>query len=69
MGPPIGAFILRLFEEVTRAIMPPLMHGFHRMLYGVIIVIMIMYLPAGLIHLIERWKDLLVERYKLRTVN
>jgi len=69
MGPPIGAFILRLFEEVTRAIMPPLMHGFHRMLYGTIIVIMIMYLPAGLIHLIERGKDLLVERYKLRIGN
>ncbi len=67
MGPPIGAFILQLFEEVTRAVMPPLMHGFHRMLYGAIIVVMIMYLPTGLVSVIESWKDRMVAKHRIRT--
>jgi branched-chain amino acid transport system permease protein len=66
LGPPIGAFILQLFEEVTRTVIPPQLHGFHRMLYGILIVIMIMYLPTGLVSLVESWKDRLVSRFGIR---
>lgn len=47
-GPILGSVVLTFFEEVSRAIMPELMHGFHRILYGVIIVLVIIYLPDGL---------------------
>jgi branched-chain amino acid transport system permease protein len=47
-GPLIGSVVLTIFEEVSRAIMPEMMHGFHRILYGVIIIIVIIYLPNGL---------------------
>jgi ABC-type branched-subunit amino acid transport system permease subunit len=67
VGPIIGAFVLQSFEEITRAIMPPLLHGFHRMLYGVLIVVMIMYLPSGIVSLIEEWKDRMVTKYKIKT--
>ncbi len=67
MGPPIGAFVLQFFEEVTRAIMPAHLHGFHRILYGILLVTMIMYLPAGLVSLIENWKDRMVSKHGIRT--
>lgn len=67
LGPLLGAFVLQLFEEITRATIPPLMHGFHRMIYGVIIVVMIMYMPRGLVGLIESCKERLVLKYKIGT--
>jgi branched-chain amino acid transport system permease protein len=56
LGPILGSIILTLFEEVSRAIMPQTMHGFHRILYGVIVVLVIVYLPNGLMELFYRWK-------------
>ena len=67
LGPPLGAFVLQSLEETVRAIMPPRMLGFHRMIYGALLVIMIMYLPGGLMGLIESGKDRLVLKYKNRT--
>lgn len=67
LGAPLGAFVLQFFEEVTRAMMPPLILGVHRMIYGVLVVIMIIYLPGGLVGLIESYKDRLVLKYKIRT--
>lgn len=55
-GPILGSIILTFFEEASRAIMPETMHGFHRILYGVIIVLVIVYLPNGLMELFYRWK-------------
>lgn len=54
LGPILGSIILALFEEGSRAIMPQMMHGFHRILYGVIIVLVIIYLPNGLMELFSR---------------
>lgn len=51
LGPILGSIILTFFEEGSRAIMPQTMHGFHRILYGVIIVLVIIYLPNGLMEL------------------
>jgi branched-chain amino acid transport system permease protein len=56
LGPILGSIILTLFEETSRFIMPQTMHGFHRILYGVIIVLVIVYLPNGLMELFYRWK-------------
>jgi branched-chain amino acid transport system permease protein len=67
MGPIIGAFVLHSFEEITRAVTPPLLHGLHRMLYGALIVLMIMYLPTGIVSLMEDWKDRMVSKYRIRT--
>jgi branched-chain amino acid transport system permease protein len=54
LGPILGAIILTLFEEVSRAVMPQTMHGFHRILYGVVIILVIIYLPHGLMEPISR---------------
>ena len=62
LGPPLGAFLLGVIEEGSRALIPASMHGFHRILYGVIIVAMIVFLPNGLISLLERWKERLEAR-------
>ena len=47
------------------AVARDLMHGFHRMLYGVIIVVMIMYLPGSIVSLIGSWRDRVVSKYKI----
>ena len=56
LGPIVGSIILTFFEETSRAIMPQNMHGFHRILYGVIIILVIIYMPNGLMELFYRWK-------------
>ena len=66
MGPGIGAVVLQFFEEMTRAFMPSTLHGFDRMLYGILIVVMIMYLPTGIVSFIEGWRDRLVSKYRIR---
>ena len=67
MGPGIGAVVLQFFEEMTRAFMPSTLHGFDRMLYGILIVVMIMYLPTGIVTFIEKWRDRLASKYRIRT--
>jgi branched-chain amino acid transport system permease protein len=54
LGPILGAVILTLFEEISRSVMPQTMHGFHRILYGVVIILVIVYLPNGLMELVTR---------------
>ena len=66
-GPIIGAFVLQGFEELTRTIIPSYLHGFHRMIYGLLLMAMIMYLPGGIVSLIEKKIDKIVSRYKIRT--
>ncbi|MCC6205264.1 MAG: branched-chain amino acid ABC transporter permease, partial [Hyphomicrobiales bacterium] len=53
-GPIVGSVVLTFFEEASRAIMPENMHGFHRILYGVIIILVVIYLPHGLMELFDR---------------
>ncbi len=57
LGPVLGSVILTVFEEVSRAVMPENMHGFHRILYGVVIILVIVYLPNGLMELVTRVKS------------
>jgi branched-chain amino acid transport system permease protein len=67
MGPIIGASVLQVFEEILRAIIPPFIHGIHRMIYGLLLAGMMMYLPSGIVSLIERGKDQLVSKYKIKS--
>jgi branched-chain amino acid transport system permease protein len=53
-GPVLGSVVLTFFEEISRAIMPTMMHGFHRILYGVIIILVVIYLPNGLTTIFTR---------------
>jgi branched-chain amino acid transport system permease protein len=66
LGPPIGAILLQFFEEASRALIPPLLLGFHRILYGAIIVAMIIFLPAGVVGLLAIWKDRIVAKYNMK---
>jgi branched-chain amino acid transport system permease protein len=61
-GPLLGSGILTLFEEVSRAIMPEMMHGFHRILYGVLIIVVILYLPEGLMSIFSKLKSKLEKK-------
>lgn len=56
-GPILGSAVLTFFEEVSRAIVPELMHGFHRILYGIAIVLVIIYLKGGLMTIFPHLKD------------
>lgn len=56
-GPILGSAVLAVFEEGSRALMPQTMHGFHRILYGVVIILVIVYLPNGLMELVTRLKN------------
>jgi branched-chain amino acid transport system permease protein len=66
LGPAFGAFVLQSLEELTRAIMPPLMHGLHRMVYGILLIVMILHLPEGLMGLVKSGIDRLVLRFKAK---
>ena len=65
LGPILGSVILTFFEEVSRAVMPEMMHGFHRILYGVIIVLVIIYLPNGLMEIFSSLTGRFARRQKL----
>jgi branched-chain amino acid transport system permease protein len=65
-GPILGSAILTFFEEVSRAVMPDMMHGFHRILYGVVIILVIIYLPNGLMEIFFNLKKAILK--KIETV-
>jgi branched-chain amino acid transport system permease protein len=62
-GPPLGAFFLQFFEEVFRATMPATIHGLHRMVYGVLVIFIIMYLPGGLVGFFQSCKQWLLPQF------
>jgi branched-chain amino acid transport system permease protein len=47
-GPILGSAVLIFFEEASRVIMPETMYGFDRIVYGFAIVLVLMYLPNGM---------------------
>lgn len=64
LGPILGSVILTFFEEISRAVMPEMMHGFHRILYGVIIILVIIYLPNGLMEVFSRLRGQFAKKHK-----
>lgn len=53
-GPVIGTMLLRSFEEYLR-VTPPWKEGY-QVVYGLVIVIAVLFLPRGLVGLAERWR-------------
>ena len=54
MGPVIGAILLRSISEVSRIYLGGMYTGAHLILYGVILIIVMMYLPHGIFSPLER---------------
>jgi branched-chain amino acid transport system permease protein len=56
-GPLVGSVMITIFEEMTRSLLPSNLYGFHRMLYALLLVIIIMYLPKGITSLYYKYRD------------
>jgi branched-chain amino acid transport system permease protein len=54
MGPVIGAILQRSISEVSRIYLGGMYTGAHLILYGVILIIVMMYLPHGILRPLER---------------
>jgi branched-chain amino acid transport system permease protein len=54
MGPVIGAILLRSISEVSRIYLGGMYTGAHLILYGVILILVMMYLPHGILKPLER---------------
>ena len=64
LGPLLGSVILTSFEEISRLVIPEMMHGFHRILYGVVIILVIIYIPDGLASIFSKVKATLTKKLK-----
>ncbi len=49
----VGSIVLQGGEEITRALMPTHMFGMHRIVYGLLVVGMLMFLPKGLMSIVD----------------
>jgi branched-chain amino acid transport system permease protein len=58
MGPVIGAILLRSISEVSRIYLGGTYSGAHVILYGVILILVMMYLPHGILKPLERMMGL-----------
>lgn len=54
-GSAVGSLVLQGSEEITRTIMPADLFGVHRVVYGLLVVGMLMYLPQGLMGAFDKW--------------
>jgi branched-chain amino acid transport system permease protein len=55
-GPLVGSVIMTVFEELTRSVLPSNLYGSHRMVYGLLLVVIIMYLPKGITSLYYKYR-------------
>jgi branched-chain amino acid transport system permease protein len=55
LGPTLGALILHPIAELSRAYLGGRFLGLHLVIYGVILMIAVLYFPKGLISPIDRW--------------
>jgi branched-chain amino acid transport system permease protein len=60
MGPVIGALILHPLAEITRAYLSGRYLGLHLIIYGVVLMIAVLYFPKGIIAPFEKW----VQRFR-----
>lgn len=64
-GPIVGAFLLFPFAEMLRAEFGGVVPGIHNVIYGVVLIIIIIYLPDGILPGVQNF----VERRFVRTEN
>jgi branched-chain amino acid transport system permease protein len=55
IGPVIGAFVLHPIAEFARAYLAGRFLGLHLVIYGVVLVVAVLYFPKGIIGPLERW--------------
>jgi branched-chain amino acid transport system permease protein len=55
LGPVIGGISLSLISEVVRFFLGDKIMGLHLLIYGLVVVLIIMYKPRGIIEVLEKW--------------
>jgi branched-chain amino acid transport system permease protein len=55
LGPVLGAFLLSPAGEISRATLGGKFPGLHLMIYGLVLVVAVLFLPKGLIHPIRQF--------------
>lgn len=66
-GPVLGAFLLTPAAEFTRAVFGGRYAGVHLILYGLVLVLAIYYMPKGINGLLGRWYCRFIDRLEERT--
>lgn len=54
-GPLIGALFLAPLAEITRTYLGGQFAGLHLVIYGLVLIVAVLYLPKGLLHLLQTW--------------
>jgi len=65
MGPVIGAFILIPLQEFLRAWLGGASQGLYFFIYGVLLILVVMFMPQGIIHFCARPFNKLMQRFSL----
>jgi len=52
-GPLLGSFIMGFFSEITRMFLGGVHHGLHLMVYAVILIVVVIFLPNGIVELVR----------------
>ncbi|MBU8918845.1 branched-chain amino acid ABC transporter permease [Bacillus sp. FJAT-29953] len=65
LGPLVGAIVLQPISEVIRLYWGEVLPGLHLVIYGIILIVIVMYMPDGVI---KGFKDLMAKR-KLAAIN
>ncbi|MCY1384385.1 hypothetical protein D9M69_726330 [compost metagenome] len=55
LGPMLGALVLHPIAEFSRTYLGGTFLGLHLVIYGVILIIAVLYFPKGIIAPIDRW--------------
>lgn len=68
MGPVIGGIALALLSEIIRYYLGGQVMGLHLLIYGIIVVLIIMYRPSGIIEILEKYYNRLMNLSRNREV-
>ncbi len=55
LGPTLGALVLHPIGEVVRAVFGGSFLGLHLVIYGIVLILAVIYFPKGIIAPLQRW--------------
>jgi branched-chain amino acid transport system permease protein len=58
LGPAFGAFLLFPIAEVTRGVFAGQTGGIHLMVYGLLLVLCVIFMPGGIMGRLSQWEFL-----------
>ena len=61
-GPLLGALVLAPLAEITRTYLGGQFAGLHLALYGLVLIVAVLYLPKGILHPLQKWGRRLIGR-------